>query len=149
MEISQETQRKQYENIFKRYDLQKNKTMSTKDLPNLMMELGQNPTEKELEDMILELDPDGYESIDLNEFMDYLTRKATQNESEQDLVEVFKMVNKRGDGILTKEEFINALEIMEISYTDHDVETLFNEADSDKDGSLSYNEFANMLVMKW
>ena len=52
---------------------------------------GQNPTEAELQDMINEVDADGNGTIDFPEFLSLMARKMKDTDTEEELVEAFKV----------------------------------------------------------
>jgi Ca2+-binding EF-hand superfamily protein len=56
-----------------------------------MRSLGQNPTEAELQDMINEVDADGNGTIDFPEFLTMMARKMKDTDSEEEILEAFKV----------------------------------------------------------
>ena len=52
---------------------------------------GQNPTEAELQDMINEVDADGNGTIDFPEFLSLMARKMKDTDTEEELIEAFKV----------------------------------------------------------
>jgi calmodulin len=63
-----------------------------------MRTLGQNPTDAEIEQMIKEVDIDNNGEIDFGEFCGLMVKKLKESEPEEELVEVFKIFDKDGDG---------------------------------------------------
>jgi calmodulin len=63
-----------------------------------MRSLGQNPTEAELQDLINEVDADGYGTIDFTEFITMMARKMKDTESEEEIRVAFKVFDKDGNG---------------------------------------------------
>jgi calmodulin len=49
----------EFKEVFKMFDVDGDGTVSTEELLDVMAKLGQNPSEKELSDMINEVDEDG------------------------------------------------------------------------------------------
>ena len=49
----------EFKEVFKMFDVDGDGTVSTEELKDVMAKLGQNPSEKELTDMINEVDEDG------------------------------------------------------------------------------------------
>ena len=60
-------------------------TISTKELLGVMRSMGQNPTEDELLNLVMEVDIDGNGTIDFPEFLDMMKKKATEVDEEADL----------------------------------------------------------------
>mgnify|MGYP000594683645 FL=1 len=65
-----------------------------------MRSLGQNPTEAELHDMILEVDKDGNGTIDFDEFQALMIRKMEDTDTEEEFVESFRKFNPDGNGLI-------------------------------------------------
>jgi len=61
-----------------------------------MRSLGQNPTEAELQDMINEVDADGNGTIDFPEFLTMMARKMKDTDSEEEILEAFKVGREGG-----------------------------------------------------
>ena len=60
-----------------------------------MRSLGQNPTEAELMDMIQEIDADGNGTVDFPEFLTMMARKMKDTDSEEEILEAFKVFDRR------------------------------------------------------
>ena len=56
--------------------------------------LEQNTTEVELRDTINEMDVDGNETVDFLEFLSVMTRKMKVKDSKEELVGIFKVLNR-------------------------------------------------------
>ena len=50
-----------------------------------MRAMGQNPTEEELNNMIMEVDLDGNGTIEFPEFLEMMKQKATEEDQEEEL----------------------------------------------------------------
>ena len=70
-----EEQIEEFRATFKKFDLDGDNTINTKELGNVMRMLGQNPTEAELQDMIADVDTDGNGSIEFEEFKQLMFKK--------------------------------------------------------------------------
>ena len=87
--------------LFKEWDEDGDGTITTKELGTVMRSLGQNPTEAELQDMINEVDADGNGTIDFPEFLTMMARKMKDTDSEEEIVEAFKVFDKAGNGFIS------------------------------------------------
>ena len=58
---------------------------------NIAYKTGQNPTEAELLNMINEVDADGNGTIDFPEFLNMMSRKMKETDSEEKIMEAFKV----------------------------------------------------------
>ena len=84
-------QRHDFYEAFKLFDKDDDGTITTKELGTVMRSLGQNPTEAELQDMINEVDADGNGTIDFPEFLSLMARKMKDTDTEEELIEAFKV----------------------------------------------------------
>ena len=74
-----------------------------------MRQLGQNPTEAELQEMINEVDADGSGSIDFEEFKTLMHKKIISSDTEEDLREAFKVFDADGDQLISIDELTNVI----------------------------------------
>ena len=59
--------------------------ISSKELLGVMRAMGQNPTEDELNNLVMEVDLDGNGTIDFPEFLEMMKQKANEVDQEADL----------------------------------------------------------------
>ena len=76
-----------------------------------MRAMGQNPTEDELLNLVLEVDIDGNGTIEFEEFLNMMKQKANEADQESDLKEAFKIFDRDKDG------YISMTELKKVSIT--------------------------------
>ncbi|KAK7248233.1 calmodulin [Aureococcus anophagefferens] len=113
-----------------------------------MRSLGQNPTEAELADMINEVDADGNGTIDFPEFLTMMARKMKDTDSEEEILEAFKVFDKGGNGFISAAELRHIMTNLGEKLTDEEVDEMLREADIDGDGQINYEEFVKMMMSK-
>lgn len=143
-----------------------------------MRSLGQNPTEAELMDMIQEvsilsfgmlsslaliwndvfspvlrfsmpqIDADGSGTIDFPEFLTMMARKMKDTDSEEEILEAFKVFDKDGNGFISAAELRHIMTNLGEKLTDEEVDEMIREADIDGDGQINYEEFVKMMMSK-
>ena len=91
MRKAMEARRKEF---MAKFDKDGDGTITTKELGTVMRSLGQNPTEAELADMINEVDADGNGTIDFPEFLTMMARKMKDTDSEEEILEAFKVFDR-------------------------------------------------------
>ena len=74
----------EFKEAFEIFDKNKDGFITIKELAEIMKNLGQNPTEAELTDMINEVDADGNGKIDFPEFLTMMARKMKDSDSEEE-----------------------------------------------------------------
>ena len=90
-----EEQKAEFKEAFSVFDKDGDGTITIDELGTVMRMLGQNPTEAELQDMINEVDADGNGAIDFPEFLSLMARKMKDTDTEEELIEAFKVLPAR------------------------------------------------------
>jgi calmodulin len=130
------------------FDKDRDGKITTKELGTVMKNLGQNPNEAELEQMIKEVDLNGDGTIDFKEFLGLMVRKMKDTDTEEELLEAFKVFDKDGNGFITTHELRTVMTTLGESLTPEEIEEMVREADIDGDGQINFNEFIKMMMSK-
>jgi len=129
---------------FSLFDKNGDGTITTKELGTVMRSLGQNPTEAELCDMINEGDAKGHGTIYLSDFLTMMARKMKDTDSEEEILEAFKVFDRDGNGFIW--EVRHVMTNLGGKLTDEEVDEITREADVD--GQINYEEFVKMMMGK-
>ncbi|XP_064622997.1 neo-calmodulin-like isoform X2 [Lineus longissimus] len=136
----------EYRKAFNLFDLDHNGRITVSELGTVMRMLGQNPTENDLEDMIVEHDLDGNGTIEFNEFSVMMDkRKEEVPDPQQHLRDAFKVFDRNGDGLISAAELRHAMTNLGEKLTDEEVDEMIREADIDGDNHINYNEFIGSM----
>ena len=130
------------------FDKDNDGSITIKELRTAMRSLGYNPSAEELQDLIREYDKDDSGTIELNEFMKLMTNKIKEQEEVNQLIEMFEVFDRNGDGLLSKDEIKNLFDSINEEISDEILEEFIKEADLDNDGKINFQEFVNLLTMK-
>ncbi|EFJ14562.1 hypothetical protein SELMODRAFT_413463 [Selaginella moellendorffii] len=141
-----EEQLREFRDAFSLFDKDGDGSITTKELGIVMRSLGQNPSDTELLDMINEVDVDGNGTIDWTEFLVLMARKMKDADAEEDLKEAFTVLDRNRDGFITEIELKHVMHQLGESFTDEEIADMVREADTDKDGKVSYPEFVKIVM---
>ena len=98
-----------------------------------------------LQDMINEVDADGNGVVDLPEFLTLVSRKMKDTDSEEEIVEAFKVFDKDKSGFISAGELRHVMTNLGEKLTDEEIDEMVREADMDGDGRIGYNDFVSMM----
>merc|ERR1712174_62467 len=101
-----------------------------------------------LQDMHGEVDADGNGTIDFPEFLTMMARKMKDTDSEEEILEAFKVFDKDGNGFISAAELRHIMTNLGEKLTDEEVDEMIREADIDGDGQINYEEFVKMMMSK-
>jgi calmodulin len=138
----------EFREAFEIFDKDKDGYITIKELGEIMKNLGQQPTEAELQDMINEVDVDGNGNIDFKEFLGLMARKMRDTDTEEELIEAFKVFDRDGNGLISAQELKHVMISLGEKITDEEVDEMIKEADIDGDGYINYEEFVRMIINK-
>lgn len=141
-----EEQIEEFKEAFSLFDKDGDGTITTKELGTVLRSLGQNPTQAELQDMINEVDADGNGTVDFPEFLTLVSRKMKETDSEEEIIEAFKVFDKSGSGFISAAELRHVMTNLGEKLTDDEIDEMVREADMDGDGKLNYDDFVSMMM---
>ena len=146
-EISEE-QRADYLDAFNMFDNNQDGTITREKLGNLMRKLNQTVTEDDLKDMISVVDTKGDGKINFEEFVAMMEKRKDEADTEQEIINAFRVFDKDGNGLISKAELTNIMSILGDTLSNEEIEEMIIEADVDGDGFINYEEFVRMMMAK-
>ena len=138
----------QFHYLFDLFDKDSSGTITTKELGTVMRNLGQNPSEEELKQMIREVDLNGNGTIDFKEFMCLMLKRMKDNDFEEELQEAFKVFDNDQNGYINSHELRHAMVNLGENLSPEEVEEIIKEADLDNDQQIDYDEFMKVIMSK-
>ncbi len=139
--------RMEYLTAFEVFDKNHDGVINIKELGSILRNLGQNPTEKQMHEMILEVDTDGSGTIDFKEFIGLIIRKTKESDLDDEIKDAFGVFDKDGNKIITSHEMRGVMSRIKV-ISEEDIEEMIGEADIDGDGQIDYEEFIRMMNSK-
>mmetsp|Transcript_14170 Transcript_14170/g.29752 ORF Transcript_14170/g.29752 Transcript_14170/m.29752 type:complete len:150 (+) Transcript_14170:71-520(+) len=143
-----EEQIAEFKETFNLFDEDKDQRLSLKELGIMLNSLGQNPTEADLQNMISDVDADEQGRIDFPDFLSLMARKMKDTDTEEELIEAFKVFDRDGDGFISAGELRHSMTNLGEKLSDVEVDEMIREADLDGDGQINYDEFVKMMMAK-
>lgn len=123
--------------------------ITTTDLGTVMRSLGQNPTQAEIQDMINDASSGRTgNKIDFPEFLTLMARKLKDEDSEEEILEAFRVFDRDGNGFISTAELRHVMTSIGEKLTEDEVNRMIKEADADGDGQINYNEFVGIIMQK-
>jgi len=141
----QELQHAEFKEAFNEFDKDGSGTISNKELLHVLRSIGQNPTEDEILELVMESDANGDGTIDLGEFIELMKRKSSETDQMESLKEAFKIFDKDKSGYIDRKELRSVTTTLGQSLTTDEFDAFWKEADSNGDGKLDYEEFIKMM----
>jgi len=138
----------EFREAFSVFDKNGDGSIGTKELGTVMKTLGLNPTDEELQQMVAEVDTDGNGEIDFDEFCAMMVKKMEDDNSDEEILECFHVLDRDGDGFISESDLRDLLTTMGEKITDEELTDMIREVDADGDGQVSYEEFVAMFDMK-
>ena len=111
-----------------------------------MRSIGQNPTEDEILNHIVEYDINGDGTIDFDEFCEMMLKQSKDIDQTVEIREAFKIFDRDGNGYIDAKELKDVVTRMGECLTAEEADEFLQEADTNNDGKLDYNEFLTMLM---
>ncbi|KAF3338163.1 Calmodulin [Carex littledalei] len=140
MEALTQEQIAEYKEAFSLFDKDNDGCITMHELRTVIKQLGQNPTEEDVQEMIREVDADGNGTVEFNEFLALMERKLKETDSDDELREAFRVFDKDNDGFISSSELRSVLMNLGENITDEEVDEMIKEADANGDGQVDYNE---------
>ncbi|KAL0446947.1 UNVERIFIED_CONTAM: putative calcium-binding protein CML16 [Sesamum latifolium] len=143
----QSEQLKQLKDIFNRFDMDRDGSITQLELAALLRSLGVKPTGDQIHVLLANMDANGNGSIEFEELVDAMLPDINEQVlmNQDQLMEVFRTFDRDGNGYITAAELAGQMAKMGQPLTYHELSEMMREADTNGDGVISFNEFANIL----
>ncbi|KAJ4793511.1 Calmodulin [Rhynchospora pubera] len=136
----------EFQQAFLLFDRNNDGRITLEELAAVIHQLGLNPTEVELLEMIREVDINGNGTIEFNEFTVLMARKLMETDTDEEMKEAFEVFDKDHNGLISPSELRHVMRNLGENLTDDEVAQMIREADIDGDGYVNYEEFVRMMT---
>ncbi|XP_073055080.1 probable calcium-binding protein CML15 [Primulina eburnea] len=143
----QSEQLKQLKDIFDRFDMDRDGSLTQLELAALFRSLGLKPAGDQLHSMLANMDANVNGSIEFDELVGAILPDLNEQIliNQDQLLEVFRSFDRDGNGYITMAELAGQMAKMGQPLTYRELSNMMQEADTNGDGVISFNEFANVL----
>ncbi|CDW83628.1 calmodulin [Stylonychia lemnae] len=134
--------------IFDLFDKNQTGRVHATELGTIVRALNLNPTETEIVDMIKRIDPQGSGSFGLPQ-LEELIRESEKNkdvDALKDLIEALQVFDSDHDGILSVDEFKQAMMTMGEKMQEHEIDEIINDSELVINKQIRIDHFANLII---
>ena len=138
----------EFKTRFYQADKNKDGLISYQELKQLLEKLRYPCSKAELQDYVNEVDINENGDLGLEAFLDIIEIIQKENDTEEELQEVFKIFDKNNTKLITTENVYDVFSKIDENIKKEEIYQMFEECDLDKDGYLNYEEFTRMIKNK-
>lgn len=141
-------QLKQLEEIFARFDMDSDGSLTILELAALLRSLGLKPSGDQVHDLLTSMDSNGNGSIEFDELVRVMLPNFDETTliNQEQLLEVFRAFDRDGNGFISAAELAGSMAKMGQPLTLKELTEMIEEADTDGDGVISFEEFAAAMA---
>lgn len=98
--------------------------------------------------MINDLDKNKSGNIDFDEFLDMMTARMSDRDTRDDINKVFRLFDEEGSQTITIKNLRKVARELGETMSDEELNEMIARADSNSDGSVSMDDFYNIMTKK-
>ena len=133
--------------IFDLIDKDKDTKITPEELGPALRVCGASPSQQELE-MAIQSSGDKSNLINFEKFIDIYEKLINNQDSEEDIINELKKLDKNGSGNITVKDLRSLLANYGDVLTKEEVDDVVQEANADKNGNINIEKFAKILIGK-
>ena len=143
-----EEQITEYKEAFDLFDTDGSGSIDPKELRAAMQSLGFEAKNQTIYQMITDLDKNKSGNIDFEEFLDMMTARMSDKDTREDINKVFRLFDDDTSGSITIRNLRRVARELGETMTDEELQEMIERADSNGDGSVSMDDFYNIMTKK-
>jgi centrin-2/centrin-1 len=110
-----------------------------------MRALGFEPDDAEVRKMIGDIDADASGTIDFTEFLEMMTSKMSSKDVYAEILKAFNLFDDDGNGKISFANLKRVAKELGEDMSDDQLQEMFDEGDSNGDGSVTQAEFLDIM----
>ncbi|KAB2075302.1 hypothetical protein ERO13_A07G196100v2 [Gossypium hirsutum] len=133
--------------VFQMFDKNGDGKITKKELSDSLEEFSIFLSDKEINQIIDNIDVNGDGSVDIDEFGELYQMMVNERNEEEEMMEAFNVFDQNGDGFITFEELRSVLSSLGLKQgrTIEDCKNMITKVDADGDGRVNFEEFQQMM----
>ena len=147
MSILTDEKLKECKIIFDLIDKDKDTKISPEELGPALRVCGASPSQQELE-MVIQSSGDQSNLITFEKFIDIYEKLINNQDSEDDIINELKKLDKNGTGNITVNDLKSLLANYGEVLTKEEIDDIIQEANADKSGNINIEKFGKILLGK-
>ncbi|XAR63871.1 hypothetical protein NMG60_11024006 [Bertholletia excelsa] len=138
----------QLREIFSRFDMDSDGSLTLLELAALLRSLGIKPTGDQIYVLLKNMDANGNGTVEFDELVNAITPEFREETliNQEKLLDAFRLFDNDGNGNITLAELAGAMAKMGQPLTYKELVEMIQEADTDGDGVISFEEFASVMA---
>ena len=146
MSTLEEDKLKECKIIFDMFDENKDNKISLNELGDILRICGAAPSQQELMMIIKNLEENGNENISFEIFIKLLERLLNTQDSEEDLINEFRKIDKVGDGTMAASDLKKLMSNYENPLQSQEIDEIIQEGNVDENGYINIQRFVKLLL---
>jgi Ca2+-binding EF-hand superfamily protein len=133
---------------FNMFDLDASGTIETHELKEVLTQLGEAPSDEDIQEMIILVDENKDGVVDFDEFITLMRLRMGDSgeDAEHNLKDVFDIFDADGSGFIDRKEMGSLMKKLAQSLSEDEITAIMEEVDIDGDGEVSFEEFKNLMI---
>lgn len=138
----------QLRDIFSRFDMDSDGSLTTLELAALLRSLGLKPTGDQLQVLLTDMDANANGLVEFEELVQVILPDMNEQVlvNQEQLLEVFQSFDRDSNGYITASELAGSMAKMGHPLSYSELSDMMREADANGDGVISFNEFATIMA---
>ncbi|KAJ6800919.1 putative calcium-binding protein CML15 [Iris pallida] len=139
---------RQLRDIFSRFDMDSDGSLTHLELAALLRSLGLKPRGDQIHALLSNMDSNGNGFVEFEELADAIAPMMSDESllNQEQLLDVFRSFDRDGNGYISAAELARSMARMGQPLTFQELTEMISQADTDGDGVISFNEFATIMA---
>ena len=134
--------------IFEKYDSNKDGFVNSSELANIIKSINTDVSDEELLELLQEVELEVNGEINFEKFVSIVNRREYDVDTEEELLNAFKIFDKEGNGLINLNELKNIMLKVGKNLSESEIDEMLRDADIDMDGFINYEEFIRSILTK-